>query len=404
MYTTEKMEFLRDIIKAQGVDMHFIDDKMENAYTFDNGFRGRLYEDYDYSIIGRWITDSCTSEYTIINAHDAFDVTYTIMKAARYEERTYYISIGPFLPGESRPDAVRVADRLGLDLYQVRMLDDLYSALPLQRNISYLMYRFLRSVSPEGEFMIVHREMSAGETEGLFKNRTRLGEREIPFKTIEKKYDAEDRLLKAIEKGSVSEARGVLEEFGNFHISSRIDDPITDARNWAITLNVLFRKAVQNAQVHPAHIDSVSGSFVKQIYTADSIKSLGIIVDDMIRKYCHLVLNFSLAGYSQIIRDVVNYIEFNLQEDLGLNALSRQFCVNASHLSGKFRRETGQTLTEYVNRRRVEKAMSLLLTTGLPVNEVAEAVGVLDENYFSRMFKKQVGMTPSQYRKDIKQV
>ena len=72
--------------------------------------------------------------------------------------------------------------------------------------------------------------------------------------------------------------------------------------------------------------------------------------------------------------------------------------MSGGYLSRRFKQEVGVTLTEYVNQKRIERAEALLKVTELPVSEVAAAVGILDGNYFSRLFRKQTGMSPSKYR------
>ena len=65
-----------------------------------------------------------------------------------------------------------------------------------------------------------------------------------------------------------------------------------------------------------------------------------------------------------------------------------------------FKQETGQTLTDYISCRRMERAARLLLTTNARVAVVAEEVGILDVNYFTKMFKSATGQTPTAFRRD----
>ena len=65
-----------------------------------------------------------------------------------------------------------------------------------------------------------------------------------------------------------------------------------------------------------------------------------------------------------------------------------------------FRKETGQTVTEFVNERRMRTGAHLLRTTRLQVQTIAQHCGVSDVNYFSKLFKKQYGVTPKQFREE----
>ena len=81
-----------------------------------------------------------------------------------------------------------------------------------------------------------------------------------------------------------------------------------------------------------------------------------------------------------------------------MDVLSKRFSINPTSLSKKFKNELGETLTEYINRKRVNASLTLLAATRLPIGEVAEKVGYLNENYYSRIFKKIQGITPREYR------
>ncbi|MDD7652976.1 MAG: helix-turn-helix transcriptional regulator [Candidatus Faecousia sp.] len=63
-----------------------------------------------------------------------------------------------------------------------------------------------------------------------------------------------------------------------------------------------------------------------------------------------------------------------------------------------FRKETGQTISAYVSHIRIEKSKALLRQPGVPIAEIAGLCGFEDQSYFTRVFKKQTGISPKQYR------
>ena len=73
--------------------------------------------------------------------------------------------------------------------------------------------------------------------------------------------------------------------------------------------------------------------------------------------------------------------------------------LNPVYCGALFSQETGQTILQYTNRLRITKAKELLHFTNDSVSEIAAEVGIEDLYYFSRLFKKLVGMSPSEYRK-----
>lgn len=76
--------------------------------------------------------------------------------------------------------------------------------------------------------------------------------------------------------------------------------------------------------------------------------------------------------------------------------------ISPSYLSSLFKQDTGTTIVDYINSQRVDRAAVLLATTDRSIAAVAAAVGILDVNYFTKIFKKQLGTTPTQYRREKK--
>lgn len=96
---------------------------------------------------------------------------------------------------------------------------------------------------------------------------------------------------------------------------------------------------------------------------------------------------------------VVKLIEQDIRRNCGLKSLAKVVCVSPSYLSKLFRDEMGITLTEYVNLKRVLYGRHLLETTEDKVFQVASQCGMDDYNYFCRLFKRYIGVSPRQYRK-----
>ena len=95
---------------------------------------------------------------------------------------------------------------------------------------------------------------------------------------------------------------------------------------------------------------------------------------------------------------MTSYIEAHLEEDLSLQTLSSRFFLSREHISRRFRQETGQTLSDFVEKARIEKGRRLLLGSDLKIMEVAAQVGYSDDKYFSKVFKKHAGCSPGQFR------
>ena len=103
----------------------------------------------------------------------------------------------------------------------------------------------------------------------------------------------------------------------------------------------------------------------------------------------------------QLIDTVTAYIQENLSH-VTRSELSAKFFVSPDYLSRLFRKETGMPLIEYIQRERMLRAKALLSqNNGLSIGQIAEAAGYANFAHFSRQFRKQTGMSPSEYRKRV---
>ena len=103
--------------------------------------------------------------------------------------------------------------------------------------------------------------------------------------------------------------------------------------------------------------------------------------------------------YGGIVDEVKKYIDKNYaDEDLSLNVLASHVNFSPNHLSMVFSQQTGKTFIKYLTDFRMSKAKELLRCTGKRSSEISLEVGYKDPHYFSYLFKKTQGMTPTQYR------
>jgi len=103
---------------------------------------------------------------------------------------------------------------------------------------------------------------------------------------------------------------------------------------------------------------------------------------------------------SELTATAIAYIESNLAAcGLSLKDAAAAVYANGSYLSRVFREETGETVTEYILRRRMEKGRELLSSTDLRAYEVASLVGISDAHYFGQCFKRFTGLTVNEYRR-----
>lgn len=102
---------------------------------------------------------------------------------------------------------------------------------------------------------------------------------------------------------------------------------------------------------------------------------------------------------NMVVQKAKSYVKSHYPEDIRLSSISAHLNVSKNYFCNLFKSETGQSFISYLNRYRIEKARELLLTTDLRNYEIGERVGIPNSRHFSALFKKVIGVLPSDYKK-----
>ncbi|WP_168123470.1 response regulator [Paenibacillus sp. HB172176] len=121
---------------------------------------------------------------------------------------------------------------------------------------------------------------------------------------------------------------------------------------------------------------------------------LNTVIDNMIE---HLSQERHASEY-RVIDEVKSYIDSSLHEQINLLAIAERFYFHPNYLARRFKECFGETFINYLTNSRMRKAELLLREPHLQIQQVAELVGFLDAAYFSSVFRKKTGMTPTEYR------
>lgn len=219
-------------------------------------------------------------------------------------------------------------------------------------------------------------------------------------KIVSLRYKIEADFLHALGQGNATEVKNLLNTDNIlFSFSERFpNQPLRRVKNLIIVINTLFRTVARKRNVPPILIHRTSEKFAIQIETKSRLAELHQLQDDMINEYCELILSHSLSDYSKITQEVIAYILTFYNKQIKIQELADNNFIHPSHLSRKFKQETNMTITAYQQKVRIDNAKHLLSNDSIPVEEVAWMVGYEDSSYFTRVFKRITGYTPTQYR------
>lgn len=402
MVMMDLRDLLRDILGAYRVQFLLLPKQctVSEASALDFRFRDQLYESFDYANFAASIM-ALVPEDNVIEFLDDFGLHYLVFRDRDTVDGAF-VFCGPYIyHAYNETDWEQLIGQHDLHADSMEALRWYFKRIPViqdylswQHMLSSLLARYL--ANPDLQIMQVSHDRRLAA-----KQKPSVSLSSIPYTTVEARYAVEDAMLEAIRRGDFSEAVYQQNLFMGFTLDQCLSDPLREAKDMIISVNTAYRKAIQQAAVHPLYIDAISGQFIIEIEKAETMEQLQALIPIMIRHYCLLVQQHSLERYSSPVRSCLNYIDFHYMEPLNLGGLAVRFAINKNYLSSRFHKEVGITVTDYINNTRIRRAEELLGKTAVGMQEVAEQCGFADANYFARIFRKINGKTPNEFRKSL---
>lgn len=211
------------------------------------------------------------------------------------------------------------------------------------------------------------------------------------------------QLLESIKSGNEDLVRVSTQNIARYVTTNKIN--INYMKNfYYTTLSSInnIRISVSAAELDKKHEEGKDiASLLKLIEKSESAEELNSLLEDVAIRIAAKVNSFNNRSIKLILRKAIDYIQEHYSEPVTLNEVAENIYVSTFYISRMFKKELGKSFVDYLNDVRIEKAKELLKDIKYKTYEVAEIVGISDPHYFSKLFKKYSGMTPSEYRETI---
>lgn len=209
--------------------------------------------------------------------------------------------------------------------------------------------------------------------------------------------DSERELQKLIRAGDKEGSQRLLNELlGYIYFASGADFSIIKSR--VMELLVVMSRATIDGGADVSEIFWLNTGYVKELERFDNIETLSRWLSAIVHKFISCVFDFTHIKHRDIIFKTTDYIKRHFTEKLTLELVAEQVYLSRSHLSRILNEELGCTLSEYVNRLRVDRSKIFLMNGAMSLADIADAVGFDDQSYFTKVFKKVTGVSPGKYR------
>lgn len=142
-------------------------------------------------------------------------------------------------------------------------------------------------------------------------------------------------------------------------------------------------------------------SFESDISQAESMEGLSLSIEQAMQEAINLLYQVKSNIYRKEVLRITEILQENVEKKITLDRLAQEVNMNVNYLCRVFKQDTGRSIVQYMNELKINKAIELLKLPDTRIKEVASQVGIDDPFYFNRVFKKIVGLSPSDFRKKL---
>lgn len=261
-------------------------------------------------------------------------------------------------------------------------------------------------------------EILAGITSSIMGSERRKGVSQYKQKEIldaifdaKEKYTADQKdyydfleFEKQLQEAVYSRNRKQLEVLygsllGRIGYLSAVDLDATKART--IEILVILSRAAIGAGADVQTIFHISKDFNNQLEKMDSPEQLALWLTDTLERFASAIFDFAGAKHHDVVGQTMAYVKENYDKKITLDELAGRVYLSRSYLCSIFKESVGTSIVSYINRIRIQKSRQLLSDRSLSLSQVAIQCGFVDQSYFTKMFKREMGVSPKQYRDNM---
>lgn len=213
----------------------------------------------------------------------------------------------------------------------------------------------------------------------------------------------EQMMLDAVRTGNPKGLQDVFEHVPVGRIGIVAPNSLRQAKNTAIVSITLSTRAAIAGGMSQETAFQLSDIAIQKVEACNSINETNLIVYRMVINLTERVAAMKTPrSGNPIVDSAIRYIDEHICSKVSIDELAEFTHANRSYLSAKFKKETGLSIMEYINKRKIEEAEQLLRFSDKPLIAIASYLSFSSQSHFQNTFKKVTGTTPTQYQRQWK--
>ncbi len=248
--------------------------------------------------------------------------------------------------------------------------------------------------------LAIHEEEQALIKTGVERRRTsRVYEEEAMARQVHNTLAIEEALMGIVRRGDTVALRRWAASAPAVPSGTIAPDQLRQLRNLFIVTATLVSRAAIRGGMDQDDAFTLSDAYIQRVELLTSHSKILNLQYNMLMEFTEQVEKLHRGKHAtKLSLDVANYVRHHLSEPVSVEKMAEEFYLSRPYLSGKFKQETGQTLTDFILREKTEEAKRLLRYSDKPLSAIGTYLGFSSHGHFSRVFKKYAGMTPNEYR------
>ena len=212
-------------------------------------------------------------------------------------------------------------------------------------------------------------------------------------------YDLEQLLMNLIRKGETAALREWFSSAPAVRGGVIAPDQLRQRKNTFIVTATLASRAAIGGGMEQNEAFALSDAYIRKCETLLDPDRVTNLQYHMILEFTERVERLRLgARPAGLISDVANYVRRHLSEPISVEQIAKSLYMSRPYLSAKFKKESGQTLTDFILKEKTEEAKRLLRYSDKSLSSVSIYLGFSSQSHFCRVFRKYAGVNPGEYR------
>ena len=219
---------------------------------------------------------------------------------------------------------------------------------------------------------------------------------------LERMAAYEKRMIDNLGKdGKPEEGSHYQGEIQDFHLN----DQMRQIKDNLIIFTALCARRAITSGVPLRTAKDLESSWICKIEGCQTMAGAAKVLQGMYGEFSKQIKYHSdLGGMSKAVRECMDYVRMNYMKPLSLEEIARHCGYTEYYLTRKFSNETGMKLTDYIRKVRIDSAKVMLVTSNKDIQKISEELQFGSRNYFDRIFRQLVGVSPARYRENMGQI